>query len=110
YSDARYVMPSGRSVSKINQRPATCSCRPDYGRCRSNEDGLPSAAIRFAVDHGVSRDGAQRAGGQPDGMRLEWSLRLEEGPQLLRILAREATRREMLPVLITDCDHEKPLV
>jgi hypothetical protein len=25
---------------------------------RSNEDGLPSAAIRFAVDHGVSRDGA----------------------------------------------------
>src|SRR4030095_14229766 len=35
---------------------------------RSNEDGLPSAAIRFAVDHGVSRDGAQTAGGQPDGM------------------------------------------
>ena len=25
---------------------------------RSNEDGLPSAAIGFAVDHGVSRDGA----------------------------------------------------
>jgi len=25
---------------------------------RSNEDGLPSAAIRFAVDHGLSRDGA----------------------------------------------------
>ena len=32
YADARYVMPSARTVSKIDQRPATCSCRPDYGR------------------------------------------------------------------------------
>jgi hypothetical protein len=35
---------------------------------RSNEDGLPSAAIRFAVDQGGQPRRRPRAGGQPAGM------------------------------------------
>jgi hypothetical protein len=52
--------------------------RPDK---RSNEDGLPSAAIRFAVDQGVSRDGAQRARGQLDGM-LRGIRRAQQGERV----------------------------